>query len=130
VRGVYTAGPPERSRYLVIDAAAAIDRFLVDGRPDLKRLSEIASELEQFRRTAGDGSAQRETIFGNMVEVLNGAGNPYAAVELEHLWNTLTADLPFFTICGYATSCFHDCGPDVWAGACAAHDIVSHASDL
>jgi DNA-binding NarL/FixJ family response regulator len=122
--------PPEQSRYLVIDAAEALNRSMHNGRPDRDRLAGIATELEQFRRTAGNGRASRVTIYGNLVELLNAGGQPHAAVALEHLWSTVTEDLPFVTLCGYATSCFHDCAADVWAGACAAHSVVSHTNDI
>jgi len=61
---------------------------------------------------------------------LSEAGNATAVIALETLWNTLTHDLPFLTLCGYETSCFHDGVPDLWPLACAEHRALTHASDV
>src|SRR5207237_283670 len=62
-RGVDVLAPPEQSRYLTIDAADAVNRCISAGRPDPRRLGDIARELEEFRRTAGAGRASRLTIY-------------------------------------------------------------------
>ena len=117
-------------RYLVIDAEDALQRFMRDGMPDPDRLAEIAAELNEYRRGAAEGRMSRLTIFGNMVTKLGEAGNAEGVVALEHLWNTLTHDLPFLTLCGYSRSCFHDGVPGLWPRACAEHLVLSHASDV
>ena len=75
-------------------------------------------------------SAGPYSIFGNVVMTLSEAGNATAVIALETLWNTLTHDLPFLTLCGYETSCFHDGVPDLWPLACAEHRALTHASDV
>ena len=72
----------------------------------------------------------RHTVLGNMVEVLSAEGNTRAMISLERLWETLTQDLPFLTLCGYGTSCFHAGGPELWLDACNAHRVLSHAADV
>ena len=116
-------------RYVAIDAADALNRFMRDGLPDADRLAEIVAELDQYRHTAGEGTTPRLIIFGSMAEVLSHQGNTRAMIALERLWDTLTQDLPFLTICGYSTSCFHDGVPDVWPDACGAHRALSHATN-
>jgi hypothetical protein len=64
-------------------------------------------------------------MFANVVSLLS-ASNPQAAIDLERTWNKATATLPFFTLCGYSASCFHDVGGET-SEACAAHCTVSHA---
>jgi CheY-like chemotaxis protein len=129
-RGWDLGGPSGHPRCLLIEAADALDRFMRDGHPDPERLTEIVEELEQYRRAVAEGSAARLTIFGNMVVALIAQGAPAAAMELEHHWNALTHGLPFFTLCGYASACFHDPASDVWAQACAEHAVVSHANHV
>ncbi len=116
-------------RYLVFDAAEALHRFMRDGLPDPARLAEIVTELDRYRTTAGSTSS-RLTIFGNMSMLLSADGNPEAAIALEGLWSRLTQDLPFLTVCGYSTSCFHHAEPHLYPHVCAAHWVVSHTSDL
>lgn len=123
-------GAAGHKRYLAIDAADAIGKFMRDGLPDPRLVENIASELDQYRRTVSEGPVSRLTLFGNMVVPLITDGNPAAAIALESQWHRLTDGLPFFTICGYHASCFHDCVPDVWSNACAAHWAVSHTRDL
>ena len=113
-------------RLLVIDAAEAVDRVMRNGLPDPARVAEIASELDDYRVSASEGPDSRLTIFGNMVNVLTARSNPAAAIALEKEWNTLTSAMPFFTLCGYSTSCFRDVGGE-HSEACAEHCTVSHA---
>ena len=122
--------PSGHKRYVVIDAADAFGRVMRDGHPDARLLGDIASELDQYRRTVSEGPLSRLTLFGNMVVPLITDGNPAAAIALESQWNRLTDGLPFFTVCGYHASCFHDTVSDVWSKACAEHWAVSHTSDL
>lgn len=117
-------------RYLVIDATDALNRFMRNGLPDADRLAGIAAELDQYRLAVAEGATSRLTVFGNMVVSLSADGNAEAVIALESLWNTLTHGLPFFTLCGYATSCFHNGAPNLWSGACAEHRALSRASDL
>ena len=123
-------GSSGHKRYAVIDAADALNRFMRNGLPDPNRLREIAEELDEYRRAAAEGTSARLTIFGNMVEMLSAEGNTNAVISLERLWNTFTHDRPFLTLCGYATSCFHDGVPDLWRDACDAHRALSHADDV
>ena len=87
-------------RYLVFDAADALHRFMRNGLPDPARLAEIVTELDHYRTTTG-GTSSRLTIFGNMSMLLSADGNTEAAMALESLWDGLTRDLPFLTLCGY-----------------------------
>ena len=123
-------GSSGHKRHAVIDAADALNSFMRNGLPDPNRLEEIAEELDEHRRAAAEETTTRLTIFGNMVEVLSAEGNTDAVISLETLWNTFTHDRPFLTLCGYATSCFHDGVPDLWPDVCHAHRALSHADDV
>jgi hypothetical protein len=65
-----------------------------------------------------------------MAGTLSANGNVPAAIALERLWNEVTRGRPFLTVCGYASSCFHDAVPDFWSDACAEHWALSHAKDM
>jgi DNA-binding NarL/FixJ family response regulator len=124
-RGFDIGGQGSNERYQVVDADAALSRFMRNGLPAAGVIAEIAAELDEYRRSVA-GAATRLTIYGNMVTVLLTQGNLEAAFALESQWNTVTRGLPFFTLCGYAMSCFQDHVPDVWSRACAEHSAVSH----
>jgi CheY-like chemotaxis protein len=117
-------------RYAETDAADALGSFMRDGLPDADRLSQIAEELDQYRRAATGSTTSRLTVFGNMAGVLIEGGNVEAAIALENIWDTATRDRPFLTVCGYPASCFHDDAPDVWSRACGEHWAVSHTPDV
>ena len=122
----WNAGPAARERYLSIDVDAALERFMHDGLPDAKILADIAAELDDYRRSVNAG---RLTVFGNLAPTLCARGNGDAAMALETHWESLTHALPFFTICGYATACFHGGRQDLWSAACEQHWAVSHTAD-
>jgi CheY-like chemotaxis protein len=129
-RGWDVDAPSRHTRYLAIDAAEALNRFMRNGHPDQDRLAEIAAELDQYRREAAEAPASRLTIFGNMAAVLSAAGNHRAAIALESTWDRLTRELPFLTVCGYSTCCFDGGAADLYSRACAEHWAVGHASEL
>jgi CheY-like chemotaxis protein len=118
------------NRLRVIDAATALSRVMLHGFPDRDRLAEIAAELEEYRLTTAESASSHLTVFGNMVMALREEGNAEAILPLERTWNSVTRDLPFFTLCGYATTCFHEAMPGLWPGACAEHRVLSHAADV
>jgi CheY-like chemotaxis protein len=130
VRGWDVGGPAGHKRYLAIDVHGALRGFMRNGLPDAFLMSELASELDRYRGAVAEDATSRLTIFGNMVVPLLAAGNAQAAMALESIWNRVTHDLPFFTLCGYPASCFSPDEPDLWDRACAEHSAVSPASDL
>ena len=129
-RGWDIAASSGHKRYMVIDAEDALQRFMRNGMPDPDRLAEVAAELDQYRRAVAEGTKSRLTIFGNMVTKLSEAGNAEGVIAVETLWNTVTHNLPFLTLCGYSSACFHEGVPGLWPRACAEHSVLSHASDV
>lgn len=95
--GVDAAQLRERGRYVTIDAAAGLDRFMVAGVPDQQRFA--ASIGETVTALASGDRPLR--IFGEMVGVLWSEGNVAAAIEIEHLWNELRTHAGFALHCGY-----------------------------
>ena len=125
-RGWDVGGSSGHKRYLAVDAAEALNRFMRNGLPDETRLAEIAAELEAYRRAVAERATSRLTIFGNMSMLLSAAGNAKAATALENCWDTLTRGLPFLTICGYSTSCFHGGVPNLLSRMRTEHWALNH----
>jgi DNA-binding NarL/FixJ family response regulator len=121
-----SSGP---NRYREVDAADALNSFMRDGLPDADRISVMVQELDDFRRAFTDGGQSRLVIGGCLAGALSAEGNVAGALALERIWNDLTHDRPFLTVCGYASSCFHDAHPELWTDISAEHGIVSHAND-
>ena len=123
-------GPSRHTRYMVIDAADALKRCMRNGLPDARIVAEVVSELDRYHREVSDRTSPRLILFGNVAGSLLANGDARAALAVESHWNELTRDLPFFTLCGYSTSCFKGDVPELWSSACDAHWALSHASDF
>jgi hypothetical protein len=117
------------NRYRAIDAPAALDGLMRDGLPDAARLAAIVDELDEYRRTVA-GPSSCLTITGNLSACLVAAANLPGAQRLEHVWDTLTKGRPFFTVCGYSTSCFGEDAPDAWQMVADQHSAICLGSEL
>jgi CheY-like chemotaxis protein len=129
-RGWAAGGSSGHKRYLAIDAADALSRFMRNGLPDPDRLADLARELDAYRRAESEGAGAQLTVCGNMVVSLSEDGNAPAVIALERLWNELTRHLPFLTLCGYTSCCFPDGAPGLWSAVCTEHRALSHAHDV
>src|SRR5262249_8855141 len=91
-RGVDPAAAGREARYVALDAAETLARFMIDARPDPVRFDEVLS-APILRASAGGG--RRVRAFGEMVALLGAQGNFEGAIRLEALWNELSCRLPF-----------------------------------
>lgn len=129
-RGWKVSGSPGHKRYFAVDATDALSRCMRNGLPDENILAEVVKEMDQYRLAVSERPTSRLTIFGTMAVLLIEDGNVKAAIALEKLWSTATHGLPFLTICGYSTSCFHGGVPDFVATARTEHWALSHAGEI
>jgi hypothetical protein len=107
-----------RGQLRVLDAVAALSRFMRRGEPN----------RALFRQTVGALVAELATpaglrIYGEMVEVLACEGNYGGVSQLEDLWNQLSAEHSFTLLCGYSAP--HFAAPD--AGASLAKICFQHS---
>jgi CheY-like chemotaxis protein len=126
-RGVDVALAAERRQYRAVGTGTFLSQTTRNGWPDADAINTTIHELEQFRVNAANGPRARITIVGDMTPVWRGEA-PDAAFELERLWDSLAAPVPFFTVCAYAADCFSAKGsPSPRATVCAAHGLVGYA---
>ena len=123
-------GSQGHRRYRAVDSVESLTRVMRDGRPDAGLLATITGELDQYRRAESRSAASRLTIFGNMSSCLIADGNVEGAMAVERTWHELTHHLPYFTVCGYPTSCFSDGVPALWSNVCAAHSAINHSNNV
>lgn len=93
------AGCLGEGRLVELDAAATLDQFMRDGRPDPDSFDRTVGSL--VRDHAADGPLHG---FGEMVDVLWADGNAVGALELERLWSGLQEQVSFTLLCSYATA--------------------------
>jgi PAS domain S-box-containing protein len=103
-RGFDLAALSEQGRYVALDAAETLSRFMVDGWPDEKRFVEVVGAT--VARAAAAGQVPHVHAFGEMVALLCAEGRPEAAIRLEELWNDLAKSLSFSLLCAYPLAAF------------------------
>lgn len=86
----------------VLDAAATLETFRVNGRIDQKLFEDSVGTLVW----ALASSDRRLRIYGEMVDVLASTGDFRIALQLEARWNELRAETPFTLFCGYSAENF------------------------
>lgn len=91
-------------RLTMLDARTTLDRFVRGGSPDRPRfLLEVGTVIGRAQALSTSGAPY---IYGEMVDLLVGAGNQAAAFELERLWNELAETRQFHLLCAYSLARF------------------------
>jgi PAS domain S-box-containing protein len=119
--------PLEAGRYIALDAAETLSRFMIDGWPDEGRFAAVIGSV--IRQAAPDG--RRVRAFGEMVSLLWAEGRHEAAIRLEELWNDLAAAHSFSLLCAYPMAGFddHEHGSS-FLHICNAHSEVRPAESF
>jgi anti-sigma regulatory factor (Ser/Thr protein kinase) len=119
--GIDVVDARSTGQLVMIDAAEAMSRFMVDGWPDQRAFN---AEMGELVRRAG-GSSGRLRVFGEMVALMWEAGHVSAAVELEALWNELGREAAFSLFCAYrAQSVIGDDHGESFRHLCHCHSAV------
>lgn len=122
--GIVTATAIRQGRYVQLDAAETLARFMDGLLPDTMKFAEVVGQIiSEVKQATSDES--RLAIFGEMVALLWAQSNAQGAIRLEHLWNDLAKSHSFALRCGYPLQDFHrkedaDCFQEI----CSAHTSV------
>lgn len=95
--GLDVAQARASGRYVALDAAETLSRFMVDGMPDAARFAEVVGGV--IAQSAATG--RRVRAFGEMVALLAAEGNHAGVIRLEELWNDLQQSHTFALFCAY-----------------------------
>jgi PAS domain S-box-containing protein len=115
-------------RYVVLDAAETLSKFMVDGWPDERLFADVVGSV--IRQAAQDGS-RPVRAFGEMVALLWAEGKHEASIRLEELWNDLAQTQSFSLLCAYPIQGFDDEGHgSPFAQICTAHSHVRPAESF
>jgi len=99
--GLNTALATAQGRYIALDAAETLAKFMIAGTPDPERFTSVIGEvIERARKAVGREDA-RVAAFGEMVALLWAEGKKDAAIRLEQLWNSLAETHSFSLRCAY-----------------------------
>ena len=112
-------------RYVALDAAELLSRFMMAGMPDADRFSKIVGNVMVRAASAARKGAPKVVAFGEMVAILCAEGKKDAALRLEELWNQLANQHAFSLYCAYPIetlrSSYHE---DIPLRICCAHTGV------
>jgi PAS domain S-box-containing protein len=122
-RGVDVDSIRRLGRYVAIDAAETLAKFMVDDLPDEARFREVVGKV--IERALEKSESRHVYAYGEMVALLLADGKGDALVRLERLWNELANELPFALCCGYPLKQFSNY-PDepLFLKICAEHSQV------
>jgi signal transduction histidine kinase/ActR/RegA family two-component response regulator len=95
--GLDLSSAKQRGRYISLDAAETLGKFMVDGSPEPTRFNDVMGGVIA---SVTDGRS-RIRAFGEMVALLWAAGNHAGAIRLEELWNDLQKAHSFSLFCAY-----------------------------
>jgi hypothetical protein len=110
----------EEDRYIVLDAARTLGRFIMRGWPDEILFRQVVEGL--LERAGKDG--RRVRAFGEMVVLLWDEGHTGATICLERLWHSLCQERSFPLFCAYPQASFDDVKDLSARQICAAHSKV------
>jgi len=105
-RGLDIIGAGQQERYVALDAAETLAKFMLDGRPDEARFREVVGEAVRRAALATGSERPRVVVFGEMVTLLWQEGKSQGAIQLEHLWNDFIERHSFTVHCAYPMSAF------------------------
>lgn len=124
-RGFDPAQTIEQGRYIAVDAAETLAKFMRRGRPNAKLFEQVVGSLMDHARLSAEGPASRVVAFGEMVALLWEEGRQQAAIQLEHLWNELAKTHALSLRCAYPIRRFDRSEHgDAFLKICEAHSAV------
>ncbi len=96
--GIELEGTEAHARFVALDAAATLARFVIDGQPDESLFRAVIGGALGPLRSGG----RHVRAYGEMVGIFWDAGRYAAAARLEELWNRLLTDGGVELFCAYS----------------------------
>lgn len=100
-QGIDLSKAEAENRYTALEAADFLSKFILDGRPDSVRFSEVMGGVIARAAEASQTKDRRVVAFGEMAALLWAEGNAQGAIQLEKLWNELSKTYSFALHSGY-----------------------------
>jgi PAS domain S-box-containing protein len=105
-RGLNLSLAIQDERYIALDAAETMSKFMVENWPDKKLFFDVIGGVLVRAKSKGSSEQSRIVAFGEMVAVLCANGHAEAAIQLEQLWNELASFYEFNLHCAYPIHLF------------------------
>ena len=115
----------KQGRFVSLDAAETLGKFMVGGQPDAERFTSVIGEVIVRAKNATGREDARVVAFGEMVALLWAEGKRGAAIRLEQLWNSLAETHAFSLHCAYPMKGFsRQDTTEPFLKICAEHSSV------
>jgi len=122
-RGLNISNAIDQGRYIALDAAGTLAKFMRGKWPDPELFKGTISPV--LARASMAAPRRLISAFGEMVAVLCAEGNAEAAVRLEQLWNEVAEGYSLSLLCAYPISGFdREHHADALSRICAEHSHV------
>jgi PAS domain-containing protein len=105
LRKIDVSAALKTGRFIELDAAEMLSKFMVAGEPDTEKFEDCIGSLIS-ETTARTMPGRRVVAYGEMVALVWSQGKRDATLRLEELWNGLAARHIFDLLCGYPISAF------------------------
>jgi MEDS: MEthanogen/methylotroph, DcmR Sensory domain/GAF domain len=124
-RALDLARTAQQGRFVELDAAETLSKFMVNDWPDAARFQSVVGSVVTRANAVALGARGYVTAFGEMVALLWKQGRPEAAIRLEQLWNELARTHAFYLHCAYPLADFSsDAHASAFRKICAEHSHV------
>ena len=105
LRKIDVSSARREGRFIELDAAETLSKFMVEGEPDIGKFEDSIGSL--ISETATRIMPGRCIVaYGEMVALLWAEGKRDATLRLEELWNGLAERYTFDLLCGYPLGAF------------------------
>jgi len=116
----------EQGRYIALDAAETLSKFMVNDLPDRGKFLDVTGDIIVEAAKAAKVEHARVAACGECAAFLWAQGKAEAAIRLEHLWDEIAKTLGLDVLCGYPLGSFQGgVGSHIFDKICAAHSAVS-----
>jgi PAS domain S-box-containing protein len=124
-RGLDLLRATQQGRYVELDAADTLSRFMVEDAPDLERFKKVVGGVIDTAAAVETTHRRGVCAFGEMVALLCEQGKIEAAIQLEKLWNELASTHAFSLHCAYPLRLFaSDTDTSPFQRICSEHSHV------
>jgi signal transduction histidine kinase len=124
-RGMDPARAMAQGRYIALDAAETMSKFVLNDFPDATRFTDVVGSVVVQATACAEGKTPHVVAFGEMVALLWAQGKFEASLHLEELWNGLAHTHSFSLRCAYPMHAFgREEHGESFLRICAVHSEV------
>jgi signal transduction histidine kinase len=123
--GIDLSAATAKGRFVLLDAAATLAKFMVDGSPEEAPFRECVGTIIALAAGAARPDCNKVVVFGEMVTLLLQRSDAASVVRLEQFWNRLCEVHSFRLRCGYPLASFdRQIHTELFSQICGEHHMV------